>query len=402
MYFDIEDELLLASVRIKPTETDRERISELLSEITDWNYVFMTAVERGMAPLVLKNFQGFEIPDKVKNALQGAYYRTLSRSMVLYQAFGEVIDTLHSRGIQVIVLKGAYLCECLYEDIGLRQFSDLDLLIREEDGEKAKEALSQIGYRRGNSDSLSQFIESKSDFVHYPPMYKDNMSVELHIRLHQQKESFCIDRDVVWQNAVEQQIAGRKVLVQDIYDLLIHLVIHLHKHFQKGHVQFTSFNDIVNILVLWKFDWEQLDERLIQYNAVDEFYSYIMLISEYYNIVLPDTIKYSKKHLLSELLKNRFEDFFHGKIVEEKQENLVPVHLYNIKRLKSWNDYLHYFRDLLFPPKEFMVKKYNLISSKGDKNAPLGFRGNFWWLWYLYRWGVGVKGLWKVMKPERK
>jgi hypothetical protein len=36
-----------------------------------------------------------------------------------------------------------------------------------------------------------------------------------------------------------------------------------------------------------------------------------------------------------------------------------------------------------------MIEKYGL--------APNPLKGAFWWLWYPYRWWVGVKGVFKLI-----
>jgi len=59
------------------------------------------------------------------DAVQQAYYKTLTRGMVLYKGFANVASAFNEAGIKLVALKGVYLSECLYGDIALRQFSDI-------------------------------------------------------------------------------------------------------------------------------------------------------------------------------------------------------------------------------------------------------------------------------------
>jgi len=87
------------------------------------------------------------IPPAGQNQLKQAYFQTLSRSMLMYQTFAEAGQALHQAGIKYVVLKGAWLSEFLYQDTGLRQFSDIDMLIAPEDATMAIETLESIGFQ---------------------------------------------------------------------------------------------------------------------------------------------------------------------------------------------------------------------------------------------------------------
>ena len=56
---------------------------------------------------------------------------------------------LAARGLEVLPYKGPSLAETLYGNVALRQFSDLDLLIRRHDVLKVKAALAELGYEPG-------------------------------------------------------------------------------------------------------------------------------------------------------------------------------------------------------------------------------------------------------------
>lgn len=392
------DKIYFLAAKIHSTPEELAELDALLPEVKDWEWLVQLLVQQGSGPLFYSKLPHLQnnklIPAEHKESIQLAYYLTLSRGMMLYEAFGEVIDTLQNQGIQLIVLKGVYLSEWLYKDIGLRQFSDLDLLIREEDGERSKQALKAIGYQHPPSKGISAFVDSKADFAHYIPLYKNNISVELHIRLHIKNERFYLDPQCMWQHAIPHIIADRKVLVPDTYDMLIHVVLHLHKHFNEGQVSFTSFNDIVNILTEQTINWQELHNRLETYNAVEEVYIYLLLVASYYSVVLPEHIISQYEGVLNSKLRARFEDYLHGATFEELNQSAVPAHLDNISQLRGVNEHLHYFRDLLFPSKDFMLDKYKrkYMIHRGVKISIIP-----WWMMYPLRWAVGVKGLIKLI-----
>ena len=251
MLLQSEDKLILSSVKIKPSSKELELINSLIPLILNWDYLISTIIDRGIGPLLYKKLplltNSLLIPETVKTKLQQVYYKTFSRSTILYEHFRKIAEEFSFQNIPLIALKGIYLSEWLYQDIGLRQFSDIDLLVKDKDGEKCLEILSNLGYKPSEI-SLSESVLSKFELIHYPAMVRDGVSVEIHVKLHSKTEKYNVLVPELWKNAVPTTINGINVYTLNTYDLLIHLCLHLDKHFQTGHVQFTCFNDITNLL----------------------------------------------------------------------------------------------------------------------------------------------------------
>jgi len=68
--------------------------------------------------------------------------------------------------------------------------------------------------------------------------------------------------------------------------------------------------------------------------------------------------------------------------------------------------------EVVFPGKEFMVEKYSPPSplmglKRGAQHINTSayhhiITSNFWWLWYPYRWAIGVKELVKLVMKKRR
>jgi hypothetical protein len=422
MKLQVEDELILSSVKIHSTAKELEQLNNLIPQITDWNYLITTIIERGIAPLLFKQLPLLSnrslIPNNIQSSLQYAYYRTLSRSMVLYETFKKVAIAFNSAGIQVIALKGIYLSEWLYQDIALRQFSDIDLLVKEEDGLKCLSILTEMGYKPYDSN-VTEFIGSKSEIIHYPPMVLDGISIEIHLKLHRDSEKYQIQIDEFWKNAIPVIINQTPVYAFNNLDLLIHLCIHLDKHFHEGHVQFTCFNDITNLLekVADTFNWEEFINTCRLHQCEDVVFMYIVMVHKYIHATVPEHIQAKYSYLLTEADELLFIKYLNGHVGEF---SAVPVHVGNLKQLTSFSDKFRYIWDIIFPPKSFMIQKYLIDSQllkgskketphplKGGKSSqqfiPLAgaVRGHLpWWFWYPYRWWIGVKGVIRVISGK--
>ena len=387
MKLSVEEKLLLSVVKLQPTVRELEYIDALIPLITDWNNLADTLIARCSGPLLYIKLpllsNATQIPSVIKSKLQQAYYKTLSRSMVLYDTFSKVVRAFTKAGLeQPIALKGIYLSEWLYEDIALRQFSDIDLLVRHEDGEKYLEVLNSMGFKPRKNIAASSFIEAKSDFAHYPPMELNDISIEIHIKLHYNSEKYKLSLDKIWENAISVVVNGVQVKSLQVYDLIIHLCVHLDKHLKHGHLQFTSFNDVVNLLSKYAdtLDWHEFIERCKLYNSELPVFNYLILINKYYHVVLPFYIIENYKNQLSENDEELFFKYLHGNEFKNESKTIVVRHWHSLKHLTTKSDFVKYLVDVLFPPKTFMLYKYSI------KHA------HWYWLWYPYRWGIGLKG----------
>ena len=72
--------------------------------------------------------------------------------------------------------------------------------------------------------------------------------------------------------ANEVTIHGQAFRVFECYDLLIHLCLHLDKHFNGSHMQLYSRADIAHLLAQWgaEIDATELRQRCATYNAEKE------------------------------------------------------------------------------------------------------------------------------------
>jgi len=396
MKFSPEDRLILSSVKIQPSPEELEEINLLISLIRDWDYLISTIIDRGIGPLLFKKLpfltNSSQIPEFVKIKLQQVYYKTFSRSTILYEHFRKIAKAFTSQNIPLIALKGIYLSEWLYQDIGLRQFSDIDLFVKEEDGERCITILEAMGYKPSSiKNELSKLVFSQfdNDIVHYLPMTMNGVSVEIHIKLHKKREKYCLILQNLWLNSVNTNINGVNVLVFNINDLLIHLCLHLDKHFQSGKIQFTCFNDITNVLQKYSktLNWNALNETCQLYNCKDIVFKYIVMVHKYMNATVPVDIIKKEGNLLTSKDEKLFSQYLKGNEVEASTLTLSS-HFRYLRKNKKFIDKVSYLLDVIFPTIPFMVDKYRI-----KRPALVLF-------YYPYRYYIGIRGVMNYLKKK--
>ncbi|MDD4993334.1 MAG: nucleotidyltransferase family protein [Paludibacter sp.] len=386
-----EDKLILASVKIHPTNEELETLNSLIPQIQNWDYLAQNIVDRGIGPLFFRKLPQLSnqelVPADVRTKLQQAYYRTLSRGMVLYEAFRKIAEAFNAKDIQVIALKGIYLAENLYKDIALRQFSDIDLLVKEEDGLKCLVILQELGYTSHESN-VSDFGGALSEIIHYPAMVCNDVSVEIHIKLHRKTERYNLALADLWNNALPIVIHKSPVYTFAFNDLLIYLCIHLDKHFRVGHIQFTCFNDITNLLDSnsESIDWHYFIESCEKYNCTDVVFKYLILCNINFNAPLPPAIMTTYSSLLTEEDQSLFEKYLVG---YTGARNNITSHIINLNQLNTFSARFSYFAEALFPPKSFMIEKYNIQHP------------SLFLFYYPYRYYIGLKGFVYILRNRK-
>ena len=147
--FTPEQELILMAVR---TGSDHDRrILKLLQAGIDWRLVQRIASGQGVLPLVYDSLTRIGrdlVPHTEMAGLREAYRANALRNISLATELLKVLKLLASRDIAAIPFKGPVLAAQVYGDLSLRQFVDLDILVRREDVRKTEELLVAHGYRQ--------------------------------------------------------------------------------------------------------------------------------------------------------------------------------------------------------------------------------------------------------------
>ena len=380
-----EERLLFLISIIYPSSEQIALIDKLVLSISDWKSLIDKMIQLGLAPLfyvklsILRN--NYLIPVELKLRLKQVYYKTLSRGTIMFNHFEKILFELQKNQIQIIALKGIYLSEHLYKNIALRQFSDIDLLVKPEDSIKVLNILDNLGYYNyQNFEDLPNIVSNKN---HFQPRIKDNVSIEIHVKLEHK-----MNIEYVFENKQFISIKNMNFFVLDFHDNLIHLCLHLDKHFKYGKVQFTSYVDITNILSIYanQIDWYLFEKRCYYYNCYELVLKYLLLISKYFVINLPVSITSKNSHLLTKIDESLFLNFLRDYV---PFHTAIPSHFTNVKEYKSFYLKSKYIIKYLLPSKDFMIRKYNITNI------------NYVYIYYLYRWLFAILAIFILIFKNR-
>lgn len=255
------DEMLVASLNESPTPSLVARLARLSPE--EWELLARLADWHAVGPLLLRRLTSLvpapAIPADAAARLRSSHQRTALRNMMRHRALSRVMRRLGDRGIDVMILKGAYLATAVYGDPALRDMRDMDILVRRRDVGDAYRALLEFGHD-GHALLESEVEAECARFHHLPPVKLQGAPpVEVHWSITPPGFPVTIDMDGVWQRATEARVSGVRVMAMAPDDLLLHLSLHAAlqhrfrmrlRHLCDIAVTITRFRDTI--------DWDRL------------------------------------------------------------------------------------------------------------------------------------------------
>lgn len=147
--FRLERELLIRCARwpIDPQSIDVVR--KLSLSDLKWSYVLRLAEYHRIVPLLHRYLDsaGGDIPAPVRESLRSRYIENCKANLLLFAELVRLCRSLDTEGIVAIPYKGPCLSLALHGSLAMRQSGDLDILVRRDEFDRARQVLTQSGYR---------------------------------------------------------------------------------------------------------------------------------------------------------------------------------------------------------------------------------------------------------------
>jgi hypothetical protein len=144
-----EKRLLVYCARTRMEPAIADEIRALVGCPLDWDYLLAQAAENSLTPLLARNLSGSAAgivpPDQMKR-LTDATRANTARCLILIAELIKIMNLFRSEGIAAIPYKGPVIAAQAYGDVTLREFEDLDIVLRQRDMAKANDIVTSLGY----------------------------------------------------------------------------------------------------------------------------------------------------------------------------------------------------------------------------------------------------------------
>lgn len=227
-----EVELLRLTARTALSGEAEERLDRLLEGPIDWDYVLSAGGLHGVLPLMHVHLgQRGTVPAPVRQALRERCERVARSNLHLSSQLIEIVDALEVAGVPSLVLKGPAAAVTLYGNLLLREFGDLDILVRSGDVSRAIEAVESLGFApwrstSGAQEELLQRVEYSRTFTR--PV--DDLDLDLHWDLARSFFRGRVEADALWADTSVFGLHGRELRSLSPGILLMALCVHGAKH----------------------------------------------------------------------------------------------------------------------------------------------------------------------------
>jgi Uncharacterised nucleotidyltransferase len=256
--FSPELDLILACCADQSGESAGARIQQVLRHGVDWERLVELAHHHGLVPLLYRRLSNMmdATHSPGLEALRRKDQSNAHRALWLTVELLNICRHLQARGLEVLPYKGPVLAEALYGNVALRQFSDLDLLIRGEDLPRIKVALAELGYAPGLR--LAQAAERdylKSGYEYTFDGARGRNLLEIKWQILPRFYAIGFDVSDFFRRAVAVRIEGQKLHTLCDQDLMLVLCVHAAKHAWR---QISWLSDIAHLARSRALDWIEL------------------------------------------------------------------------------------------------------------------------------------------------
>jgi hypothetical protein len=237
-----EVELLLSGARARVDAETAARINALARNIDDWDYLIRLGTFHRVLPLLYRTFKQTcwkILPASTSALLRNHFDLNTKRNFLLTAELLKLLSAFELHGIKAVSFKGPILAASIYGNIALREFRDLDILVRKKDISKASDILISEGFTFLQSTEASHEIIDRTlepDLLaplnpnFYTFVRDGGVNVDLQWRITRRLFSFSLDSEQLWNNLQDFPLGGRIISTFRPETLLPILCAHGFKH----------------------------------------------------------------------------------------------------------------------------------------------------------------------------
>ena len=380
-----EEILLLGLCRMSFDAEVTVMLQALTETITDWNYFNSLAKAHGVAALVYHNFEKLNflqyIPKEVTVSLRTSLMASLSRNIRNTEAMIEVLKLLNPENIKTVLLKGLALELSVYGNAGLRQMTDVDVLVTRKNCMKAREILMNHGFISLPVKSVFHKPILADIGKHLPSLIKEGFSFELHHELFGTGKNILTE--MLYESSYETEIKAEKTFIPKAQIFFLYLVKHLYLHEMNNESQLRLYADLV--ILIEKYRDEIINYDLLVYAKQADMSEVLAWrlepLRDLWGISFPEWLNDFINKWYSPASINKFV-FFLKSPRDNPAGNKAMLYRYVYDEVPGIHRKILFLIGDLFPTIEFMKNRYNC---KSGLKALLYYPLRWGKVWYLIK-----------------
>jgi hypothetical protein len=309
-----EKQLLLCCARTRMHPALAEQIRKLVAQPIDWAYLLSEAAENSITPLLEKHLSTVApaaVPHEYLVQLKAACRANTVRCLFLTAELNKILELFESNSIRSIPYKGPVIAQQAYGDSTLREFEDLDIILRQCDVVMAHEIILGLGYQAKfpwilSPGAAASLVPGEYNYR----AIERRIMVELHTELTLRHFPVVPSIDDLSQDLVTVELSGRAMRTFCPEDALPILCIHGSKDFWE---RISWVADISELIQTYPhLDWDAVRRRAESLKAQRMLHLGVSLASHLLNTPLPP-----------EVLQSAYADAAAAAVAEEVEARLL-------------------------------------------------------------------------------
>jgi hypothetical protein len=341
-----EWEALIACAR---PGVDGAKFANLFANV-DWPALLVLAEKHGVTQLFAVATQTLPktiVPSEIRAALaerqRGQIFFTLRMSAELFR----LTERFAAQNIAMLVVKGPALAAQAYGDVTMRNYGDLDLLVRHEDIARATQLMSDAGYQ---AQIPLHVIAAKKVPGQYAFRQREaNLLVEIHNERTMRYYPRPLQTDKIFARSVHAEIDGREIPAPCVEDHLVIICVHGAKHFWERLMWIADVAALISRRA--ELRWRQAEQAAIEVGGETMLHGGLLLAAQVLQAPVPDAVlARARADAAAQRLSRQVLQWLPA--ASEAPPGLLPRALYRVRMSGGGVNGAKYFLRLLFSPTE--------------------------------------------------
>ncbi len=280
---DAEWALLVECAKPQP---DPHRLAQLLHEPLKWTSLIALAENHSVLGLVaarLANYDEDAIALENRESLRAWRRAYTLFTMNLTVEMFRLFEGFAASQVEALVIKGPVLSARCYGDPGLRQYGDLDLIVRDKDIQRSTELMIGLGYEPSVPLTAIQAKKIPGEYVFRQSTTK--LLVEFHTGRTFRYHPRPLPVEKLFERQAWVSIDSHKVPALSPEDELILICIHGAKHFWE---QLSYIADVAAFVSRQELDWERVGSAAEEVGAERMLHVGLRLAADLLGATLPE------------------------------------------------------------------------------------------------------------------
>lgn len=271
-----------------------EEIQQQIQGEIDWDYLIEFAKIHYVIPLLYRRLKSTcpeLVPAEALSKMHRMYQDLTVQSLLLSNELTTLLKAMIADGIDVLPYKGPVLAQALYDDIELRQFGDLDIIIQPHSMQTAEKILLEHGYQHASSPKtaaeLNAYMNAKPEHAYNFYHNDKGILVEMHWRFWPLFFS-SVNPCQVWERRQQTTLNDLSVPTMTMEDYLLVLCMHGSRHMW---TRLSWLSDIAVLLYKYpELNWTQVLDQAKQWGCERMLYLGLYLACEWMHASLPSSV----------------------------------------------------------------------------------------------------------------